>query len=57
LVLIVNQKFPVVGPVVTTVVLASVAIFELVGPLAARLALVGSGETRPDTPAETLALD
>jgi Kef-type K+ transport system membrane component KefB len=57
LVLIVNQKFPVVGPVVTTVVLASVAIFELVGPLAVRLALVGSGETRPDTPAETLALD
>jgi len=57
LVLIVNQKFPEAGSVVTTIVLASVAIFELIGPLAARFALVGSRETRPDVPSESIALD
>ncbi len=57
LVLIVKQKFPDTSSVVTTVVLASVAIFELVGPLAVRFALAGCGETRPDVPSESLALD
>lgn len=57
LVLIVKQKFPDAGAIVTTVVLASVAIFELIGPLAVRFALAGCGETRPDVPSESLALD
>lgn len=46
LVLIVNERFPTVAPTVTTVVLAAVAIFELIGPLSARFALVNSGEAR-----------
>jgi Kef-type K+ transport system membrane component KefB len=50
LVLVTNERFPALGPTITTVVLASVAIFELVGPLAARVALVKSGETRPQEP-------
>lgn len=57
LVLIVNQKFPEAGKTVTTIVLASVAIFELIGPLGARFALVGSGETRLDVPSESLTLN
>lgn len=47
LVLIVNERFPTVAPTVTTVVLAAVTIFELVGPLSARLALTRSGESKP----------
>lgn len=47
LVLIVNERFTPVAPTITTVVLAAVAIFELVGPLSARFALVRSGESRP----------
>jgi Kef-type K+ transport system membrane component KefB len=54
LVLIVNQRFPKLGGTVTTVVLASVALFELIGPLAARFALLGSGESRPDVASESL---
>ncbi|MEP7175263.1 MAG: cation:proton antiporter, partial [Gemmatimonadales bacterium] len=44
LLLSVNQRFPDLAPIVTTVVLAAVAIFELVGPVTARVALVRSGE-------------
>ena len=47
LVLITNRRFPEIGPTIATIVLASVAIFELFGPLAARFALASSGETRP----------
>jgi Kef-type K+ transport system membrane component KefB len=47
LVLATNERFPSLAPTVTTVVLASVAIFELVGPLGARFALDKSGEVRP----------
>ncbi len=42
LVLVTNERFSVIGPTVSTVVLASVALFELVGPLGARFALVKS---------------
>jgi Kef-type K+ transport system membrane component KefB len=52
LVLIVNERFPTVAPTVTTVVLAAVTIFELIGPLAARFALVTSGEAKPADAAE-----
>jgi hypothetical protein len=37
---------------VTTVVLAAVTIFELIGPLSARFALVRSGEAKPAEEAE-----
>jgi Kef-type K+ transport system membrane component KefB len=52
LVLIVNERFPTVAPTVTTVVLAAVVIFELVGPLSARFALVRSGEAKKSIPEE-----
>lgn len=44
LVLVTQDRFPDLAPLVSTVVLASVAIFELFGPLGARIALVRSGE-------------
>ena len=47
LVLVTNERFPQIGPTISTIVLASVAIFELVGPLGARFALERSGEARP----------
>jgi hypothetical protein len=50
LVLVTSERLPELAPTVTTVVLAAVAVFELIGPLSARLALVRSGEVKP--PAE-----
>ena len=50
LLLTVNRRFPDVAPVVTTVVLAGVTVFELIGPLGARFALVRAEETRPQPP-------
>ena len=44
LTLAVNGRYPQFAPVVTTVVLASVAVFEMVGPMSARFALVRAGE-------------
>lgn len=46
LVLITNERFPAVAPTVTTVVLAAVTIFELVGPIGAKIALTRSGESQ-----------
>ena len=40
----INQRFETFAPVVSTVVLAAVAIFEMVGPISTRFALVRSGE-------------
>jgi Kef-type K+ transport system membrane component KefB len=57
LVLVTNERFPTLGPTVSTIVLAGVAIFELIGPLGARIALVRSGETRPQEPAPAVLLD
>jgi Kef-type K+ transport system membrane component KefB len=48
LLLAVNRRFPDLAPVITTVVLAAVTIFELIGPVSARFALVKSGEARPE---------
>jgi Kef-type K+ transport system membrane component KefB len=45
LVLIVGERFPQISATVTTVVLAAVAVFELIGPVGAKIALVRSGET------------
>ena len=40
----INQRFATFAPIVSTVVLAAVAIFEVVGPISTRFALVRSGE-------------
>ncbi len=40
----INQRFDTFAPIVSTVVLASVAIFEMVGPISTRFALLRSGE-------------
>jgi Kef-type K+ transport system membrane component KefB len=50
----VNGRYPQFAPVVSTVVLASVAVFEMIGPTSTRFALVRAGEadrakTRPHT--------
>ena len=57
LLLAVNQRFPDLAPTVTTVVLAAVAVFELIGPVGAKLALFRSGEAgqEPDE-AESIML-
>jgi hypothetical protein len=57
LVLATNQRFPELGPQVATIVLAAVAIFELVGPLSAKFALQKSGESRPQDHAPAVLLD
>lgn len=55
LVLVTNERFPALASTVTTVVLAAVTIFELIGPVSARIALVRSGEARPsDEPAPAI---
>jgi Kef-type K+ transport system membrane component KefB len=47
LVLVIRQRFPDLAPVVTTVVLGAVVVFEVAGPLSARFALDRTGESRP----------
>jgi Kef-type K+ transport system membrane component KefB len=44
LTLAVTQRFDQLSPVVTTVVLASVAIYEVIGPVSTRFALMRAGE-------------
>lgn len=44
LTLAIEARYEAFGPAVSTVVLASVAIFEMIGPISARFALVRSGE-------------
>jgi Kef-type K+ transport system membrane component KefB len=44
LMLAVDNRYPQFAPVISTVVLASVAVFEMVGPASTRFALVRSGE-------------
>jgi Kef-type K+ transport system membrane component KefB len=44
LTLLVNGRYPDLAPVVSTVVLAAVAVFEMIGPASVRFALVQSGE-------------
>jgi Kef-type K+ transport system membrane component KefB len=57
LVLVINKRFPDLAPTVTTIVLASVAVFELVGPVSARFALLESGEVRPQGSEPAVLLD
>ena len=46
LTLTIGRRFPEFSPVVTTVVLAAVAFFEMIGPISVRLAISRSGELR-----------
>lgn len=56
LVLVTRQRFPEIAPVVTTVVLGAVIVFEIAGPLSAKIALGRSGESRPQDADELLPL-
>jgi hypothetical protein len=42
----INGRYPDIAPVITTIVLASVAVYEIVGPLSTRFALVRAGEAQ-----------
>ena len=57
LVLVTRQRFPEFAPVVTTVVLGAVVVFEIAGPLSARIALDRSGESHPKDHGELLPFD
>lgn len=46
LTLAIEQRFPELAPTVNTIVLASVVVFEIIGPLSARIALARTGEIR-----------
>ncbi len=46
LVLVTRQRFPQFSPIVSTVALGAVVVFEIAGPLTVRFALTRSGETR-----------
>jgi Kef-type K+ transport system membrane component KefB len=56
LVVTINRRYPELAPVISTIVLAAVAISELAGPVAIRLAIVRSGEARehPRRPLDAL---
>ena len=54
LTLTINRQFPEFGPAVTTIVLAAVAVFELIGPVSARFAIVRAGERQEQPPATGL---
>jgi Kef-type K+ transport system membrane component KefB len=47
-----EHRFPEVAPAVTVIVLASVAVYEMFGPIATRWALMRSGESRLEQPEE-----
>jgi Kef-type K+ transport system membrane component KefB len=57
LVLVTRERFPDIAPTVTTVVLGAVVIFEIAGPLSARIALDRSGESRRQRHEELLPFD
>ncbi len=44
----INHRFTAFAPVVSTIVLASVAVYEMVGPISTRFALVRAGEVDRD---------
>jgi hypothetical protein len=46
----IGARFPDLAPVVNTIVLSAVVIFELIGPFSARLVLVRSGEAHDPPP-------
>ncbi len=50
LTLVIDDRYPAIAPVITTVVLASVAIYEMIGPISTRFALVRAGEAHMAKP-------
>ncbi|NQW03452.1 MAG: cation:proton antiporter [Acidobacteria bacterium] len=46
----INDRFPAIAPVITTVVLGSVAVYEIFGPISTRFALVRAGEAQKAKP-------
>jgi len=57
LVLVINQRFPEHAEIVSTVVLSSVVIYEMFGPISTRYAVTRSGEARPDQPEPASIID
>ena len=51
----IDQRFESFAPIVSTVVLASVAVFEMIGPISTRFALVQSGEAGSQSPGQDAA--
>jgi len=51
----IRDEFPDVAPTVTGIVLAAVIVFEIVGPLLCRFALVQAGEAQPRTASGAVA--
>ncbi len=47
LTLVINRRYPEFGADVTTVVLAAVVVYEMIGPISTRLAIDRSGESQP----------
>ncbi|MEP6916966.1 MAG: cation:proton antiporter [Acidobacteriota bacterium] len=56
LTLAVNSRYPQFAPIISTVVLASVAVFEVIGPASTRFALIRAGEVGAARPVRTDAL-
>ena len=50
LALIINRRYPEYGTSVTTIVLAAVVVYEMIGPISARFAITRSGESQPRIP-------
>jgi hypothetical protein len=57
LVLATGQRFPQYAPTITTVVLAAVSVFEIIGPIGTRFALIKSGEAHPEEDTSAVLLD
>jgi Kef-type K+ transport system membrane component KefB len=47
----IQRRFPEISPVISTVVLSSIILFEMIGPIATRFAIVRSGEASQMEPA------
>jgi hypothetical protein len=52
LTIVAEHRFPELSGAVTTIVLASVAVYEMFGPVSTRWALIRSGESRFQRPDE-----
>jgi hypothetical protein len=42
----IGERFPSLAPIVNTIVLSAVVIFEIIGPLSTRIVLARTGEIR-----------
>lgn len=57
LTIVVNRRFPQYADEVVTLVLAAVVIYELIGPVSAKIALMRSGESKPRESEPGMLLD